>query len=85
MKPCALTNPPSVLRRARLDNATIVPGNLLPFKAEWQKIANQLPVGSILICLPSSDTPQRKALETVAALLQAHGHHVTLLPAGRFA
>ena len=75
---------PSTLRHANLDNLAIVPGSLLPFKAEWQQVANSLPIGSILICLPAADTPQRKALETVAALLKAHGHQVTTLPADRF-
>src|SRR5205823_3714796 len=35
-----LTSPPKALRRAKLDNLTLVPGHLLPFKAQYQRIAN---------------------------------------------
>ncbi len=34
---------PSPLRRAKLDNLALVTGNLLPYKAVWQAVANCLP------------------------------------------
>lgn len=81
-----LAEPPPVLHRStiQLDNVALVPGNLLPFKSQWQELVNQLPSGSVLICLPPNDGPQRRALKTVAELLAADGHHVTTLPAERF-
>ena len=87
MKPYQFTKPPQALRQPglKLDNLALVPASLLPFKAQWQALANSLPTGSILICLPPTDSPQRKALETVAMLLRADGYNVTTLPAERFA
>ncbi len=76
-----LTKPPSTLRPAQLDNLALVPANLLPFKKQWQQLANKLPQGSMLIILPASDRPQRKTCAHVAADLRGTGKRVTLLPA----
>ena len=48
------TNPPRALRRpdVRLDNLALVPVSLLPFKTEWQTVANRLPESGVLIILP---------------------------------
>ena len=32
----SLTSPPRALRKAKLDNLALVPGSLLPFKAELE-------------------------------------------------
>lgn len=48
------TRPPLGLRRAKLDNLALVPASLLPFKAKWQRLANDLPEGNILIILPET-------------------------------
>lgn len=84
MRTYRLTHPPRSLRRARLDNLTLVPASLLPYKRQWQQLANDLPKGNILIILPESDQPLRKTLETVATLLESNGHQVTTLPAEQF-
>jgi hypothetical protein len=76
--------PPAALNKARLDNIALVPGNLLPFKKQWQQIANRLPSGSTLIILPSSTSPQRKTFETVATKLREQGKQVLTLNAERF-
>jgi hypothetical protein len=39
----------------------------------------------VLIILPPTGNPLHKTLETVATLLEAHGHQVTTLPAHQFA
>lgn len=78
------TRPPPSLRRAALDNLTLVPGNLLPFKEEWQALASNLPQGSALLILPASDSPHRKAWDTIAHQLEADGYKVTILPAEHF-
>ena len=42
------------LSSVKLANVALVPGNLLPFKSEYQEIAKSLPKGGILIgCLRS--------------------------------
>ena len=84
MRPYRISQPPEAVRGAKLDNVALVPASLLPFKQQWQAVANSLPDGSILICLPPSGSPQRKALETVAGLLRADGYQVTTMSAERF-
>lgn len=76
--------PSPILRRAKLDNLALLPANLLPFKEQWQQIANGLPKDGILIILPETNRPLRKTTETVATLLEAGGRRVTTLPAERF-
>jgi hypothetical protein len=61
-----------------------VPASLLPFKEQYQQIANDLPRGATLILLPSPLTQQRRTCEKVAATLRARGHWVLTLPAERF-
>lgn len=76
--------PPIAIRRAKLDNLAIVPASLLPFKAKWQEIANNLPEGDTLIVFPTSDSPSRKTLHKVTLLLKAKGQRVTTIPAEAF-
>jgi hypothetical protein len=73
------TNPPRALRRAKLDNIILVPASALPFKAQYQKIANSLPKGSVLLCHSGENTGQHKLLERVSSLFQQRGHRVTML------
>ena len=77
--------PPRRLRRpgVTLDNLAVVPANLLPHKAQYQAIANQLPQGEVLIVLPTADSPEKRILETAAAHFAAKGRHVTTIPATR--
>ncbi len=72
---------PRALRRpqVQLDNITLVPAHLLPRKAEYQAIANELPNGDILVVLPPSDSRERPTMERVAQLFRAKGRHVTVL------
>ena len=78
---------PRPLRRpqVRLDNITLVPAHLLPRKAEYQALANQLPQGNILLVLPPADSPERATMERVAATFRAKGRHVTVLTEERLA
>ncbi len=71
---------PQALRRpqVQLDNIALVPASLLPRKAEYQALANQLPQGEILLVLPA-DTRERAAVQRVAQLFRAKGRHVTVL------
>ena len=72
---------PRALRRpqVQLDNITLVPAHLLPRKAEYQAIANELPTGDILLVLPAPDSRERPTMERVAQLFRAKGRHATVL------
>ena len=74
--------PPRALCRSgmHLDNIAIVPAHLLPCKATYQTIANQLPRGAVLIVLPTADTPEKRILQTAAQRFKAKGRHVTTIP-----
>ena len=76
------SRPPRALSRrgVRLDNLALVPASLLPFKKEWQAVANSLPQGQVLLVVPEDKKPQRTILQLVAAFLRSKGHQVTSLP-----
>jgi hypothetical protein len=78
------TRPPRRLRQAKLDNVALVPASLLPFKSEWQALANQLPAGAVLVVLPAEGGSPRRILETVTTPLEAKGHRVTTLSAEKY-
>ncbi len=78
------SRPPRALRKAKLDNLALVPGSLLPFKEEWQKLANDLPEGSTLIILPCSNGSARQTLEKVSRSMKAKGQRVTTLSQDQF-
>jgi hypothetical protein len=63
-----------------LDNVVLAPANLLSFKTQWQKVANSLPQGGILIVLPSASR-QREILEQVTEELRKIGRHVRTVSA----
>jgi hypothetical protein len=69
------------LRRpqVQLDNLTLVPASLLPRKADYEAIADQLPSGEVLLVLPPADSPERQTMQRVAQLFRAKGRHVTVL------
>ena len=75
---------PRALRRpdVRLDNVALVPASLLPYKKEWQAVANGLPPGSVLLCSTSSRR-QQQVLEKVSIHLKRKGRRVQTLPAER--
>ena len=68
-----VTRPPTPLLKARFDNIAIVPASLLPFKDTWQRFANTLPQGSVLICHSSTNNTQIKILEKVENLFRQKG------------
>ena len=71
-----LARPPRALRKAKLDNIAIVPASLLPLKTTWQKTANALPKGGVLLCHSRKNARQRKLLERVEAVLKRLGYVV---------
>jgi len=78
--PYHIVRAPRAVRRARLDNIALVPASLLPQKGKYQKIANNLPKGGILIC--QTDKKQRisRVLARVARFFAENGHFVRTLP-----
>jgi hypothetical protein len=81
--PYRFAPPPSPFRRrtVRLGNVALVSASLLPYKKEWQAIANREPHGSTLIVLPHAGGPQRLTCERVAADLTARGRPVRVVSA----
>ena len=79
------TGTPGQLHRpsVRLDNLALVPASLLPFRAQYQALANTLAEEEVLIILPTS-VSQRRVLDTVADFLRQKGHGVTLLSAEEY-
>jgi hypothetical protein len=73
------TPPPRALRKAKLDNLVLVPASLLPFKAEYQAIANQQAPGTTLVVLPVGDSLPRQTLERVVSRMQEKGQPVWVL------
>jgi hypothetical protein len=61
-----------------LDNVVLAPANLLAWKAQWQRVANGLQQGGVLVVLPSA-LRQREILEQVAEELRKIGRDVTTM------
>ena len=84
MKSYHLIKSPRAVRKARLDNLAVVPASLLPFKEQWQDVANSKPGEHVLIVLPEMEKRPRSVLERVATELREKGHLVTTLSADQF-
>ncbi len=84
MKKYHIIKSPRAVRKARLDNLAVVPVSLLPFKEQWQDVANSKPGEHVLIVLPEVEKRPRRVLEQVAAELREKGHQVTTLSAEEF-
>ncbi len=80
MRPSRFGAPPPALRRTGVhrDNLVLVPASLLPDKEHWQRIANELPTGDILIVLPRSEK-QRRIVAAVATRLRERGKPVAVM------
>jgi hypothetical protein len=53
---------------------------MLPLKALWQKVANRLPQGGVLLYHSQKNTRQTKLLERVEKVLKQQGYAVMNLP-----
>ena len=84
MKRYHLIKSPRAVRKARLDNLALVPASLLPFKEQWQDVANSKAGEHVLIVLPKVEKRPRHALERVATELREKGHQVTTISAEEF-
>ena len=66
-------------RSLRLENLALVPASLLRHRATYQRLANQLPAGAVLVVLPVEETPEKRTLQETAARLRAKGHAIATL------
>jgi hypothetical protein len=71
----------TVRRGAKYDNVVLASANLLAFKAQWQRVANSLAQGAVLVVLPPLSR-HAAILERVAAELRKIGRIVTTMSAG---
>jgi hypothetical protein len=85
MNRVTFTRPPKALRRARADNLVLVPASLLPFKEQYQAIANDLPAGATLIVTPKTPGKPGQTLGKVAHQLTAKGHQIRVVSEDRLA
>ena len=75
MRPDRFTRAPKALRRrkVKLDNVALVPASLLLYKEHWQRLANELPAGSVLVCVPMDEDQPRRPYLAVARALRRKG------------
>jgi hypothetical protein len=67
-----------------INNIALVPASLLPLREQWQTLANTLPAGGILICLPTHNELLVGSLEEIVRTARAMGHRVLVIPIERF-
>src|SRR5713101_7363916 len=72
------TEPPAILKKARLDNIALVPASLLKNKEIYQLIANSLPTGSVL-AVPGT-LRRQKIIAKVTSFFRDHGRSVITMP-----
>jgi hypothetical protein len=82
--PYRIRRVPRAVRNARLDNVALVPASLLPRRGKYQKIANNLPKGGVLICETHKKQRIAYILAQVAKWLRENGHFVRTLPYSLF-
>lgn len=69
----------------KINALAVVPARLLPYRQQWQILANALPPGSILVCFPVPSTAvHQDAWEAVVRSMRATGHPVLVLSMERF-
>lgn len=76
--PYSFTEPPARLKKARLNNISLVPASLVKNKAIYQPIANTLPTGSVLV-VPGT-LRQQKIMAKVTSFFRDHGRSVITFP-----
>ncbi len=79
-----LIKSPRAVRKAKLDNLALVPASLLPFKDQWQEVANSKAGEHVLIVLPKVENRSQNVLKRVAAELRDKGHQVPTISAEEF-
>jgi hypothetical protein len=81
--PATPTNHARRNHKRKLNNLAVVRASLLPFKAQWQGLANQMPEGSVLVVVPRTNGRVRQSAEMVVRYLRAEGRAVMVMAAER--
>jgi hypothetical protein len=71
-------------RYVQFHNPALVPASLLPFKDEWQHLADSLAPGDALLVIPATETPLKGSMRKVASTLRARGRTIATVSADRF-
>jgi hypothetical protein len=66
----------------KLDNVTLVPASLLSYELEWQRVADDLPRGAVLIVEPVA-VRELSVMAKVSASLHTHGRTISVVPASQ--
>ncbi len=80
------TMAPTDLKRSRLDNISLIPASLLPFKEDWWALAGELPAHQVLFVVPYEETQLKRvkrAMRRLVPQLRASGRQVTAVSARR--
>jgi hypothetical protein len=67
-----------------INNIALVPASLLPLREQWQALANTLPAGGILICLPTRNELLAGSWEEIVRSARAMGRWVLVIPVEHF-
>ena len=83
MSPSRFARPPRPLRRnkVRLDTIVILPASMLPFRAEWKRLAAELEPDGALFVVPTAETPLKQTMRQVATTLRHRGHSISAVSA----
>lgn len=69
--------------RAVNNNIALVPACLIPSRERWLALANRLPRGSVLVCLPAVDEARAGPWVGLVRSIRALGYQVMVLPIER--
>jgi hypothetical protein len=74
--------PKTLVRQGvRLDNFSLVPGNLLPFMSEYRALSDRQPKGTAVLVLPSPTSRLRCVYAVIIHVLREKGKNVKLYAA----
>jgi hypothetical protein len=67
-----------------MDNITLVPASLLPFKEQWRQCAGAVSSREALFIVPEGEIPLRRTMRQLVPYLRAGGRQVIALSAKQF-
>ncbi len=84
--PARLPHTPAAAHRGsvEMDHVMLMPASLLPFKNEWQAVADGLPDGGVLLVVPLRSAALQRTLAHLVPQLRAQGRHTTIVLEDRF-
>ena len=67
------------MRRLASNNLFLLPASQLPFKEKWQRIANTLPAGDVLLVAFKEYPNLQRMIDSLVPEIEAGGRRVTSL------